>query len=249
MPDHMIGMVAQLHRRARLPLRPAGFRPLFFRSDLGAGFAIPSEDGGLEEFFEFWLSLAARSVTCACSSATCSRSSPITATWQAAPRSAHPAPRAAPATAHSRQHAARPQHHQAHRRFDTGGTTPRPTIRDQHDSVKLASIQNPNETAAFAGKRTYLVTPAVAQPFDPQKFTGVSGTGLYASLTCWNADHYLAVNGVLSAVVRSNSASPGLIRACGWPRVTVNAQLTPALPFAGAEAHGPRGGPGRVSAS
>ena len=31
-------------------------RPLFFRSDFGAGFASPSDDGGLEEFFEFCLS-------------------------------------------------------------------------------------------------------------------------------------------------------------------------------------------------
>jgi hypothetical protein len=42
-----------------------GFRPDFSRSDLGEGFARPSDDGGLEEFFEFCPARAARSATCA----------------------------------------------------------------------------------------------------------------------------------------------------------------------------------------
>ena len=58
-------MITQLHRRARLPFRPPGFRPVFVRSDFGGALPGPSCDGGREEFFEFCLSLAARSATCA----------------------------------------------------------------------------------------------------------------------------------------------------------------------------------------
>ena len=47
------------------PVGLPGLRPVFFRSDFGAGFARPSEDGGREEFPEFCPSLAARSATCA----------------------------------------------------------------------------------------------------------------------------------------------------------------------------------------
>ena len=51
-------------RPAALPAGPA-FRPVFIRSDFGAALPGPSCDGGREEFFEFCLSLAARSATCA----------------------------------------------------------------------------------------------------------------------------------------------------------------------------------------
>lgn len=37
------------------PLGRPGPRPVFFRSDFGAGLPSPSEGGGFEEFFEFWL--------------------------------------------------------------------------------------------------------------------------------------------------------------------------------------------------
>ena len=59
MPDHGVRMVTQLHRRARLVLRPARL----LGSDLGAGFASPSDDGGFGEFFEFCPALAVRSAT------------------------------------------------------------------------------------------------------------------------------------------------------------------------------------------
>ena len=52
------------------PFGRPGLRPVFFRSDLGAGLASPSDDGGLLEFFEFCFTRAARSATCARSSAT-----------------------------------------------------------------------------------------------------------------------------------------------------------------------------------
>ena len=35
------------------PFGRPGLRPVFFRSDFGAGLPSPSEDGGLLEFFEF----------------------------------------------------------------------------------------------------------------------------------------------------------------------------------------------------
>jgi hypothetical protein len=38
------------------PAWPPGLRPLFLRSDRGAGLASPSLDGGLEEFREFCFS-------------------------------------------------------------------------------------------------------------------------------------------------------------------------------------------------
>jgi hypothetical protein len=34
------------------PLGRPGLRPVFFRSDFGTGLPSPSEDGGLEEFFD-----------------------------------------------------------------------------------------------------------------------------------------------------------------------------------------------------
>ena len=46
------------------PFGRPGLRPVFFRSDFGAGLPSPSEDGGFEEFFEFCPTLAARSATC-----------------------------------------------------------------------------------------------------------------------------------------------------------------------------------------
>ena len=52
-------------------------------------------------------------------------------------------------------------------------------------------------------------TPADAQPSDPQKFAGASVTGPHASLTCWNADHHLAVTAALSAGVRPKYGQPG----------------------------------------
>jgi hypothetical protein len=56
-------MVTQLHRRARLALRPARLPARLLGSDLGAGFASPSDDGGFGEFFEFCPALAVRSAT------------------------------------------------------------------------------------------------------------------------------------------------------------------------------------------
>jgi hypothetical protein len=61
------------------PFGRPGLRPDFPRSDFGAGFARPSDDGGLELFCEFCPSRAARSATCASSPAARSRSSPASA--------------------------------------------------------------------------------------------------------------------------------------------------------------------------
>jgi hypothetical protein len=65
------------------PFGRPGFRPDFPRSDFGAGFARPSDDGGFEEFRESGFTCAARSATCDCSTARCSRSSPISASRSA----------------------------------------------------------------------------------------------------------------------------------------------------------------------
>jgi hypothetical protein len=47
------------------PLGRPGLRPVFVRSDFGTGLPSPSEDGGVEEFFEFCPACAASSATCA----------------------------------------------------------------------------------------------------------------------------------------------------------------------------------------
>jgi hypothetical protein len=73
-PDDLIRMTGHLQRGPRLALRRPGFRPPFFRSDRGAGLTSPSDDGGLEEFREFWPTGARRSATSAVSAATCARS-------------------------------------------------------------------------------------------------------------------------------------------------------------------------------
>jgi hypothetical protein len=65
MAEHVIRMIGQLHGHARLPLGPARLAPVLFRSDPGAGPPSPSEDGVLEEFFEFCPGRAASSATCA----------------------------------------------------------------------------------------------------------------------------------------------------------------------------------------
>jgi hypothetical protein len=65
-PQHLVGKVAELHRHTGLSLRPAGLPPgPSPRGDVGAGFASPSDDGGLELFLEFCPVFAARSATCA----------------------------------------------------------------------------------------------------------------------------------------------------------------------------------------
>ena len=69
-PHHMIRSVRQLHRGARLALGPTRLTPVFSRSDLGAGFASPSDEGGLLEFFEFCFTWAAKASTRASRSAT-----------------------------------------------------------------------------------------------------------------------------------------------------------------------------------
>jgi len=60
-----------LRRNASSPREtglPSGTGPAcartFPRSDLGAGFARPSDDGGFEEFREFEATRAAKSATC-----------------------------------------------------------------------------------------------------------------------------------------------------------------------------------------
>jgi hypothetical protein len=65
MPEHVIRVIGQPHGHARLALGPPGLRPVFFRSDFGAGLPSPSEDDGLEEFFEFCPARAASSAICA----------------------------------------------------------------------------------------------------------------------------------------------------------------------------------------
>ena len=63
MTEHVVRSTGQLHGRARLALRRPGLRPVFFRSDFGAGLPSPSEDGGLLEFFEVCFTRAVRSAT------------------------------------------------------------------------------------------------------------------------------------------------------------------------------------------
>src|SRR6266487_6704391 len=46
------------------PFGRPGLRPVFFRSDFGAGLPSPSDEGGREEFFEFCPTRAASSATC-----------------------------------------------------------------------------------------------------------------------------------------------------------------------------------------
>jgi len=76
------------HRYAHAAVTGAPNRPpVFFRSDLGAGFARPSDDGGLEEFRELCASRVRNSATCAASASICSRSmrisvSPASITWR-----------------------------------------------------------------------------------------------------------------------------------------------------------------------
>jgi len=65
------------------PFGRPGLRPDFPRSDFGAGFASPSDDGGLDEFRELDCTRAARSATCDCSAARCSRSAAISASCSA----------------------------------------------------------------------------------------------------------------------------------------------------------------------
>ena len=65
------------------PFGRPGFRPDLPRSDFGAGFASPSDDGGLEEFREFAFTRAASSATCDYSPARCSRSTAISASCSA----------------------------------------------------------------------------------------------------------------------------------------------------------------------
>jgi hypothetical protein len=47
------------------PLGRPGRRPVFFRNDLGAGLPSPSEDGGLDEFFDSALPAPPARATCA----------------------------------------------------------------------------------------------------------------------------------------------------------------------------------------
>jgi hypothetical protein len=62
-----------------LPAAGAPGRPVLPRSDFGDGFAGPSDDGGFDEFREFVFTRAARSATCDCSKASCSRSAAFSA--------------------------------------------------------------------------------------------------------------------------------------------------------------------------
>ncbi len=61
------------------PFGLPGLRPDLPRSDFGDGFAGPSDDGGFDEFREFVFTWAARSATCDCSKASCSRSTAFSA--------------------------------------------------------------------------------------------------------------------------------------------------------------------------
>ena len=61
------------------PFGLPGLRPDLPRSDFGDGLAGPSDDGGFAEFREFAFTCAARSATCDCSKASCSRSAAFSA--------------------------------------------------------------------------------------------------------------------------------------------------------------------------
>lgn len=69
----MVGAGDLPQRGALLAFRAPRPRPDFPRRDFGAGFARPSDDGGLDEFAEFWPSRAVRSVTWPSSTAIRSR--------------------------------------------------------------------------------------------------------------------------------------------------------------------------------
>jgi hypothetical protein len=61
------------------PFGRPGLRPVFLRSDFGAGLPSPSEEGGRDEFFELDCTRAVSSATCACRAATSVRNSAICA--------------------------------------------------------------------------------------------------------------------------------------------------------------------------
>jgi hypothetical protein len=65
------------------PLGRPGLRPVFFRSDFGAGLPGPSDDGGLPGFSGFCLACAARSATCARNSSSCPVSASICVSFAA----------------------------------------------------------------------------------------------------------------------------------------------------------------------
>ncbi len=83
MPHHPVRTSLNCIVTPGCPFGRPGFRPVFARSDLGAGFASPSDDGGFELFFEFCPAFAARSATCACSPATSSRKAATSASRSA----------------------------------------------------------------------------------------------------------------------------------------------------------------------
>ena len=67
MPEHVIRMIGQLHRHARLALRPARLAPGLLPQRLRRRLGQPVRRRRLEEFFEFCFTRAARSATSACS--------------------------------------------------------------------------------------------------------------------------------------------------------------------------------------
>ena len=107
------------------PFGRPGFRPDFPRSDLGAGFASPSDDGGFDEFREFDFTCAARSSTCACNAASDSAAPRSPSSAPSGPRSPHLVPPAAPAVARS-QHEAPQQYRGRQAPRARAETTPRP---------------------------------------------------------------------------------------------------------------------------
>ena len=110
------------------PFGLPGLRPDLPRSDFGDGFASPSDDGGFDEFREFAFTCAARSATCDCSKASCSRSAAFSAACSSIWRPARPAaPAAACSQREARHHRCR-ERRASRARLNVATTPPGPQI-------------------------------------------------------------------------------------------------------------------------
>ena len=161
-PHHPVRVVSELHRRARLALRPAWLTAALLPQRLRRRLRQPVRRRGLELFCEFCPTLAAKSATRDSSPAVRSRSSAASARSAPAPRPALAAPRspphappAAPAAARSQHAAARHRQEPAHRARAAGSHT------RHHTSNRETS----NLCAAHTAKREeiYLVTSSYAR--------------------------------------------------------------------------------------
>ncbi len=144
-PDHASGRSLSCIVAPGCPFGLPGFRPVFLRSDFGAGFASPSDDGGLRGVLRVLpqprgqirdLRLKARHLLPQPrASASCARSPAISASRSAS-------------SSRSRAFAARsPAHHQAHRAYGTraAGCHSRPPVIN---ATRQATQPKPATTSA-----------------------------------------------------------------------------------------------------